>query len=114
MKSFSDYISQSESVSSIDDYIKENIDSENLVWKIQIYFRGKDKQYKEFVKLTKLFSEKHILEQEDVDNFIEKSGINIKKFLDFIMEDIENDTMDYMYILQKVLQNILDDKTVTL
>lgn len=114
MKSFIDYISQSERVSSIDDYIKENIDSENLVWKIQIYFHGKDKQYKEFVKLTKLFSEKHILEQEDVDNFIEKSGINIKKFLDFIMEDIENDTMDYMYILQKVLQNILDDKTVTL
>ena len=99
---------------SLKTYMIESIDSENLVWKIQTYFRGKDKQYKEFVNLTKMFSEKHILSQEDIDSFVERSGINIKKFLDFIMEDIENETMDYMYILQKVLQNILDDKTVTL
>lgn len=95
-------------------YILENIDSDNLLWKIETYFKNKKEQYNYFVELTKKFEEQHNISDDDINDFIEKSSINLKKFIDFISEDVENINIDYMYELRKVIQNILDDKQLNL
>ena len=95
-------------------YILENIDSDNLLWKIETYFKNKKEQYNYFVELTKKFETQHNISDDDINDFIEKSSINLKKFIDFISEDIENINIDYMYELRKAIQNILDDKQLNL
>lgn len=96
------------------DYILENIDTDNLVWKIEVYFKKHKDQYTKFVNLTKKFEEQHGLSDEEINDFLDKSHINLKKFIDFISEDVETENIDYMYTLRKVIQNLLDDKQVNL
>lgn len=96
------------------DYILENIDVDNLTWKIEVYFKRHKDQYTKFVNLVKKFEEKHGLSDDEINEFLEKSRLNLKKFIDFISEDVENETIDYMYTLRKVIQNLLDDKQVNL
>jgi hypothetical protein len=96
------------------EYIKENIDTDNLVWKIEVYFKKHKDQYNQFVKLTKKFEEQHGLTNEEINEFLEKSKLNLKKFIDFISEDIDTENIDYIYTFKKVIQNLLDDKQVNL
>lgn len=99
---------------SLKEYITENIDTDNLVWKIEVYFKKHKDQYAKFVNLVKKFEEKHGLSDEEINDFLNKSNLNLKKFIDFISEDVETETIDYMYTLRKVIQNLLDDKQVNL
>jgi uncharacterized protein YjgD (DUF1641 family) len=99
---------------SLKDYILENIDPDNLVWKIEVYFKNHKDQYTKFVNLTKKFEENHGLTDDEINDFLDKSKLNLKKFIDFISEDVTTETIDYMYTLRKVIQNLLDDKTINL
>lgn len=99
------------------DYIQESIDVENLAWKIETWFGRKHSNapYKKFVELVEKFRENHGITDEDIQEFSEKSGTDIKKFIDFICEDIDiEEQKDYYYLLRKAIQNIIDDKTITL
>lgn len=95
--------------------ISESIDVENLAWKVDKYFGKKTAQYNQFVKLVEKFKEQHTISDEDIQEFLDKSKVDLKKFIDFICEDIDTaEQRDYMYLLRKAIQNILDDKTITL
>lgn len=97
------------------EYIKESIDVENLAWKINKYFDKKESQYKQFMNLVDKFKTNHGITDEDIQEFLDKSKIDLKKFIDFICEDIDiEEQRDYMYLFRKMIQNILDDKTITL
>ena len=99
---------------SLKEYILENIDTENLVWKIETYFKKKPDQYKQFVNLVKKYQENYNLSDEDITSFLEKSKVDLKKFIDFISEDVTNENIDYMYTFKKVIQNIFDNKQIQL
>ncbi len=94
------------------EYIQECIDSENLAWKIEVYFkRKKDAQYNSFIKIVKKFAETHQITDEDLKD----TKFDLKKFIYFMCEDIEDEQpRDYKYLLQKLLSNVLDDKTIQL
>lgn len=97
------------------EYLAESIDVENLAWKVEKYFGKKTSQYNQFVKLVEKFQENHGITDEDIQEFLDKSKVDLKKFIDFICEDIDiNEQRDYMYLLRKAIQNIIDDKTITL
>lgn len=99
----------------LDNDISESIDVENLAWKINKYFEKKTSQYNQFVKLVNKFEEQHSISDDDIQEFLDKSNVDLKKFIDFICEDIDLDEQrDYMYLLRKVVQNIIGDKTITL
>lgn len=97
------------------EYIREGIDTENLAWKVDKYFGKNTSQYNAFVKLVETFREKHSLDDADIDEFLSKSKVDLKKFIDFICEDIDiEEQKDYRYLLMKAIQNIIDDKTIEL
>ena len=90
---------------SLKEYISEAIDVDNLIWKIETYFKTKPKQKDEFMKLVKKQNENHIITDEDIDNFIEKSGVDMKKLVDFLSEEIDDEIKDYKYLLKKIIEN---------
>lgn len=99
----------------LDNDVSESIDVENLAWKINKYFENKSSQYNQFVNLVHKFEEQHSISDDDIQEFLDKSFVDLKKFIDFICEDIDLDEQrDYMYLLRKVVQNIIGDKTITL
>ena len=99
----------------IESNVSESIDVENLAWKVDKYFGKKTTQYDNFVKLVEKFREQHAITDEDIQEFLDKSKIDLKKFIDFICEDIDTaEQRDYMYLLRKTIQSIIDDKTITL
>ena len=101
----------------LNEYIQESIDTENLAWKIEKWFGRKHSNapYKKFVELVEKFRENHGITDDDIKEFEDKSGTDLKKFIDFICEDIDiTEQKDYYYLLRKAIQNIIDDKTITL
>jgi len=99
----------------VEDRAVESIDVENIAWKVDKYFGKKTAQYDNFVKLVEKFREQHAISDEDIQEFLTKSKIDLKKFIDFICEDIDTaEQRDYMYLLRKTVQSIIDDKTITL
>ena len=96
-------------------YIKENLDEENLIWKIETYFKRKPEQYKAFTNIVKKCKQDVTVTKEKVEEYFKDTNIKIKPFVDFLDEEInvENDiNKDYYYCLKKVIETILNNKSI--
>lgn len=91
-------------------YLKESIDIDNLAWKLEIYFKNKPMQKKEFMKLVEKQNNNYVVTDEDIDNFIKSTNVDLKKLIDFLSEEIDNDPKDYRYLLKKAIENCIDKK----
>ena len=98
-------------------YIKENLDEENLIWKIETYFKRKPEQYKAFTKIVQKCKQDMVVTKENVEAYFKDTDIKIKPFVHFLDEEIntENDiNKDYYYCLSKIIKCIIDNKSIEL
>ena len=96
---------------SLKEFVIESIDVDNLAWKLEVYFKNKPMQQKEFNKLVEKQANKLVVSDEDIDNFIEKSRVDLKKLVDFLNDEITDEIQDYKYLLKKAIENISTNKT---
>jgi len=94
------------------DFVIEAIDVDNLLWKLQIYFKNKPVQYKQFMKLVDKQASKMVVTDEDIDDFIDKSKVDLKKLIDFLSEEITDEIQDYKYLLKKAIENCVTQKSI--
>ena len=94
-------------------YIKETLDEDNLMWKIEMWFKKKPSEYKSFTDLVNKCKESGVTE-EILQEWLDKSKLKLKQFIDFLDDDIYKDdsvTKDYLYLFKKTIENILADKS---
>ena len=97
---------------SLKEFVIESIDIDNLLWKLQTYFKNKPTQYKQFMKLVEKQSKNMVVTNEDIDEFLYKSKVDLKKLIDFLSEDITDETQDYKYLLKKAIENCITQKHI--
>lgn len=91
-------------------FLKESADIDTLFWKIDKWFERDNIGKSSFYDLVSQYNR-----GDNKDKFIkdvENSKINVKQFIDFINGDIcnQNPSTDYIYVLQKILDTIKDNK----
>ncbi|MBO5004765.1 MAG: hypothetical protein J6D03_05905 [Clostridia bacterium] len=93
-------------MNSIRDYIiSESIDDDNLSYKIDAWFErdpdGKSKLYGVIRDINLPGAPKKTI----IDDYIKSSNINLKAFIDFIVDNIyTNEVNDYTYVFGKALE----------
>lgn len=98
---------------SLHDYILEALDQENLIWKIETYFKTKKTEYNEFVKIVDKCKNDNTVAKDNVENYLKDTHIKIKPFIDFLDDDIKGNDVnkDYLYLFTKTIECILSDKS---
>ena len=92
--------------------IKEALDN-NLLWKIDKYFSKDDQERKEFYSLVDYCREQTSFNKKDIEEYLKEHPFkNLKKFIDFIDDVIQQETenRDYAYILTVVLKQLIMNK----
>jgi len=98
---------------SITTYIKEDLDIDNLFWKIQVFFKRKPEEYNKFVKIVQQCQEDTTVTVDNLDTYTTKAKLDVKKLIDFLDDDIGGQKeKDYLYLLKKVIETINNDKTI--
>lgn len=97
--------------------ICESIDSDNLFWKIDKWFDKSNIDNSErqaFIDLLDICrSNNNIVTKDVVSNYVLSN--NIKPFVNFITDNVSGiEVNDYIYILMKIIQLILANKSYVL
>jgi hypothetical protein len=93
--------------------VNEELDTDNLLWKINMWFRKKPAEYKEFIEIVKKCIENKTVTKELLEEFVNTKKFKLKQFIDFLDDDINNQdniSKDYMYLLKKVIECLMNDK----
>lgn len=92
--------------------LNEELDTDNLLWKVEMWFRNKPTEYKEFINIVKECIKNKTVTKELLEDFINNKKFKLKQFIDFLDDDIHNtsDTKDYFYLLKKVIECLMNDK----
>ena len=97
--------------------ICESIDSDNLFWKIDKWFDKSNSENSErqaFIDLLNICrNNNNIVTKDIVSNYALSN--NIKPFVNFITDNVSGiEVNDYIYILMKIIQLILANKSYVL
>lgn len=97
--------------------ICESIDSDNLFWKIDKWFNKSNIENSErqaFIDLLDICrNNNNIVTKDTVSNYALSN--NIKPFVNFITDNVSGiEVNDYIYILMKIIQLILANKSYVL
>ena len=100
------------SLSKVNHPLNEELDTDNLLWKVEMWFRNKPTEYKEFINVVKECIKNKTVTKELLEDFINNKKFKLKQFIDFLDDDIHNtsDTKDYFYLLKKVIECLMNDK----
>ena len=100
------------SLTKVNHPLNEELDTDNLLWKVEMWFRNKPTEYKEFINIVKECIKNKTVTKELLEDFINNKKFKLKQFIDFLDDDIHNtnDTKDYFYLLKKVIECLMNDK----
>ena len=103
-----------QTMKSLTAYIKEGLDEDNLIWKIETWFKKKPNEYKEFADIVNKCVADRVVSKENLENYLKNTNIKLKPFIDFLDDDIygTDTTKDYLYLLKKVIECIIANKQV--
>ena len=97
--------------------INEDIDNENMFWKIDTYFQNNNAELKSFNGLVDVCRTNKGFNTSTIDAYVSGNEIlqkNTKKFVDFIDDTIQQDTTinkDYTSSLCNIIKTIIGNKT---
>ena len=98
---------------SISEYIKENLDIDNFLYKFDVWFKTDKDNLDKVILLIKDCYDRKIVQKEDVELFLENNPkFKVKKFVDFFDEDVKRDesiNVDYVYLFTKILETFINN-----
>lgn len=87
---------------------------DNLYWKLDKWFYNKDEQKQKFIDIVSQ-CRKSKPNKDTIDFMLNSIGFDSKKFVEFVMDDPQNQNQneinDYSYIMQKTIDTIIANKT---
>lgn len=99
---------------SLIEYIKEGFDSDNLIWKINIYLKSNKSLKEGFVKLCAKVKSGAKLDSLDIENFEIQYKCKANDLIDFILDNSKKDidkTGDIVTNLNKIILAILNNRS---
>ena len=98
----------------LQEYIKEELDEDNLIWKIETWFRKKPSEYKQFTDIVNKCIADRVVSKDNLENYLKNTNIKLKPFIDFLDDDIygSDTAKDYLYLLKKTIESIIANKQV--
>ena len=98
----------------LQEYIKEELDEDNLIWKIETWFRKKPSEYKQFTHIVDKCIADRVVSKENLEAYLKDTNIKLKPFIDFLDDDIygSDTAKDYLYLLKKTIESIIANKQV--
>lgn len=95
------------------DYIKENLDVENFLYKFDIWFDKDKENLDKMILFIKDCYDRKIVQKDDVEKFLEENpSFKMKKFVDFFDEEVKRDesiNVDYLYLFTKIIETFIND-----
>lgn len=95
------------------DYIKENLDIDNFLFKFDVWFEKDKENLDKIVLFIKDCYDRKIVQKDDVEKFLEENpSFKMKKFVDFFDEEVKRDesiNVDYLYLFTKIIETFINN-----
>jgi hypothetical protein len=93
--------------------ICEELDVDNLLYKIDKWFDRRDNEKATFSELIQQFKKENVVSQSAIDSFIDTNKIQLKQFVDYMSDNINNtQTLDYAYVFRKIIDTLVANKSI--
>lgn len=94
--------------------IIENLDTENLDWKLDMWFSNNETQRQLLKDFLKTYQMSDTNNTDKINDFLTYSDFKYKEFLDFLCDNIYIDTtnFDYKYIFTILTKTLLGNKAL--
>lgn len=96
-------------------YIKEELDTDNIFWKLSMWFRNHEDEREEFNKLIEMYKTKN-LSWKELYNYLgeHEKELKIDSLVDFLDDSpIPQENKDNLYVMTKILDTIIANKSET-
>ena len=102
---------------SLQQFITEELDTDNLFWLLDKWFERNERQTQEFIELVvKCKQEGDKVNIDNLKTYIKGTQLesNLMEFCNFIDNDIEpQQTKDYLYSLKQIIEMVIGNKSKT-
>lgn len=97
----------------IEQYIKESVESDNLLWLLDKWFDMHDEEKKEFMEIVFQCQNDHTV--NNLEKYLNQTMYiknNYKEFISFLMDEVHiNKDIDYMYQLKEMIKSLIGNKS---
>ena len=94
-------------------FIIENLDTENLYWKVNIWYGQKDKEKNSFWRMMQRVIKENPVTLDELNILLNSCGVNWRPFVHFVMNNIDG-SIDYdqLYVMKKITDILKANKTL--
>lgn len=99
---------------SLQEYIYEELDIDNILWLIDTWFNNKESEATEFIDIITRYNTENKKTINDIKQILSGTLLekNLREFVNFVYNDVKNiDNKDYIYCFKKIIDIVSGNKS---